>query len=224
MGVGALWHSAIARLFLGDEQGFGARRARALELTDTLNNATTTLYTGLWAAFTSVVTEDWSKAQETASRMIGDAEERSMALWVAFGRHFLGCAYVGLAEHAAGIAAIHRAREDAALLENRIFLPMTLCFEARALAALHRPGEALARLNEAAVVVETTDERWWEAEIHRGFGEIMLLNGASSNDCESKFRRAIEIASKQGAKLLEKRAASSLLQLTSGGAAKVAWR
>ena len=136
-----------------------------------------------------------------------------MALWAVFGRHFLGCSLVGLGSPEAGLAELQRGRSDAAKLENRIFLPITLSFEAQGLAALGRHDEALAQLKEALRVVDETQEKWWEAEVHRMQGEIMLAQGNATAECKERFHRAIEIATTQGAKLLERRASASMQRM-----------
>ena len=92
MGVGALWHAAIARLFMGDVQTSASLVIRASDLTRDLQSANTTAYSALWTGFTGLVRRDWVQASETANEMIADAKKRSMALWIVFGRHLLGCA------------------------------------------------------------------------------------------------------------------------------------
>jgi predicted ATPase len=55
-------------------------------------------------------------------------------------------------------------------------------------------------------------ERWARSEIVRLKGEILRAQSASA-DAESCFRRAVEVAQRQGAKLLQLRAAVSLARL-----------
>jgi predicted ATPase len=62
--------------------------------------------------------------------------------------------------------------------------------------------------------VETTKERWCEAEIYRIAGEISLLSsGPDATKAESYFERALEVAGAQQAKSWELRAAMSLARL-----------
>ena len=91
---------------------------------------------------------------------------------------------------------------------------MTLCFEAQALASVHRFDDASACVTEALKLVEETDERWWEAEVHRVRGEIMTACGDFSSG-EASFRKAIEIAAKQNTRLLKLRSVMSLGRLLS---------
>ncbi len=69
-------------------------------------------------------------------------------------------------------------------------------------------------LAEAAAYIGTTDERVWEAEIHRLRGELLVETGAvHEGEASACFARALEIARRQDAKLLELRAATSLARL-----------
>jgi predicted ATPase len=62
--------------------------------------------------------------------------------------------------------------------------------------------------------VETTKERWCEADIHRTAGEIALLSPeADTAKAEAYFERALAVARQQQAKSWELRAAMSLARL-----------
>jgi predicted ATPase len=80
-----------------------------------------------------------------------------------------------------------------------------------------RLEEGLAKLDAAISFAEVTGEVFWYAEALRLRGELLLHhNGPSSakrQEAEACFLKAREIASKQGAKALELRAAMSLCRL-----------
>jgi len=75
-----------------------------------------------------------------------------------------------------------------------------------------RTDDALALEVEALSLVERRDERWWEADIYRVKGDLLLESGGSS-EAETSFNRAIEIARRESAKSLELRATTSLARL-----------
>jgi predicted ATPase len=78
--------------------------------------------------------------------------------------------------------------------------------------------EALDVLTKALEHADHTDERWFEAELHRLKGEWLVAHRPDRQDeAETCFRRAIEIAQKQQARLWELRAATSLAQLWLAG-------
>ena len=64
----------------------------------------------------------------------------------------------------------------------------------------------------AVEVLQLAGERFWEAEIHRLKGELLLLDGdgKGAHDC---FQKALEVAHSQGARSLELRATTSLARL-----------
>jgi len=77
-----------------------------------------------------------------------------------------------------------------------------------------QPDQGLQALAEALEIVETTDEGWWESEVHRLKGELLLLRSRKAADRAARcFHRALEVSRGQRAKSLELRAATSLARL-----------
>jgi predicted ATPase len=75
-----------------------------------------------------------------------------------------------------------------------------------------RAGLGRRRLAEAADLVETTKERWAEAEIHRMRG-MLLRSMQEDAAAEDSYHRAFAVARRQQAKSWELRAAMSLALL-----------
>jgi predicted negative regulator of RcsB-dependent stress response len=67
-----------------------------------------------------------------------------------------------------------------------------------------RPEEGLKRIAEAAELVETTRERWAEAEIHRMRGTLSLSIHEDAA-AEDSYSRALAVARQQQAKFWELR-------------------
>ena len=84
----------------------------------------------------------------------------------------------------------------------RLYLPRTLCSLAEAQAKTGHPGEGLSTLAEALALVEHTDERYWEAELHRLRAELLLTLGDEA-EAEVSLHNAIEVARRQSAKSWE---------------------
>jgi predicted ATPase len=62
--------------------------------------------------------------------------------------------------------------------------------------------------------MDETEERWWEAEIYRLQGALLLRHSlAPPAEVETWFRRALDVARRQEARSLELRAATSLARL-----------
>src|SRR5262249_13728078 len=67
-------------------------------------------------------------------------------------------------------------------------------------------------LADAVSITKESGEGWWNAEIHRLRGLLMLANGHIA-ESEASLREAIQTAQRQQAKSLELRAATSLARL-----------
>jgi tetratricopeptide (TPR) repeat protein len=90
--------------------------------------------------------------------------------------------------------------------------PLGFMWLAEACAMLGQPVEGLNRLAEAAQIIETTDERAVEAELHRLRGNLLNATGDRSA-AEQSYHQALAIAKRQSAKTWELRAATSLARL-----------
>jgi predicted ATPase len=109
-----------------------------------------------------------------------------------------------------------------------------LALLAESLKAGGQIDEGLAVVAEALAIVEATGERFYEAELHRLRGELLLRQEAGAGGpspaepaaaqphdpdrsglagAEACFRRALDVARVQGAKSLELRSALSLARL-----------
>ena len=93
-----------------------------------------------------------------------------------------------------------------------ITMPAVLMQLADTHAKLGRPDDSVACLAEAAQLIETTDERFAEAELHRMQGDLLNIAGDRAS-AEQSYHQALAIAKRQSAKLWELRAATSLARL-----------
>ena len=79
---------------------------------------------------------------------------------------------------------------------------------------LGHPAAGLRALAEAHTLVEQQEERWWEAEVYRLRGVVLLRQtGTPQAEAETWLQRALDVARHQEAKSLELRAAMSLSRL-----------
>jgi predicted ATPase len=116
-----------------------------------------------------------------------------------------------------GITQIGRGLTALQASGAEIMMPYFLALQAEALGKSVQSREGLSKLSEAQAAVDATGERWWQAEIYRVRGELLLrqagapdLKSKERDEAEDCFRRALAIARAQGAKSLELRAAMSL--------------
>ena len=93
-------------------------------------------------------------------------------------------------------------------------IPGFLPHLAMAYAELGQFDDARRCIGEAMTAVETTKERWWEAEVHRTAGEIALKSPEpDAAKAVAYFERALAVARQQQAKSWEPRAAMSVARL-----------
>ena len=105
------------------------------------------------------------------------------------------------------------ARRRADALDTRVFLqPFVSFLIAEQLAKIGRIDQSLDVVCEA-LASTAHDPYWCDAELERLRGELLLASGVDEQQAEAAFRRAIQIAQKQQAKLFELRATSRLAQL-----------
>ena len=95
-----------------------------------------------------------------------------------------------------------------------LFVPLPLSYLARAYASFGNFDEAWRCIGEAMTAIETTKERWFEAEINRMAGETaLLLPEPNVARAREYFERALAVARHQQAKSWELRAAMSMARL-----------
>jgi tetratricopeptide (TPR) repeat protein len=164
-------------------------------------------------------------AQEQAEEAIAIATKQGLASLLAWATIFRGWALATQGQGEAGIAQIRQGLAALRATETADFRTNHLTLLADAYQTVGEPEAGLAVLAEAAALVEKTEERFWEAEIYRLKGELLLnVEGAGRSlgvvegipDAESPegcFLKAIEIARRQAGKSLELRATVSLARL-----------
>ncbi len=94
------------------------------------------------------------------------------------------------------------------------FMPTQLSYLATAYRELGKFDDAWRCIGEAMTLVETTKEKWFEADVHRIAGEVALKSPQpDAAKAEAYFERALTVARQQQAKSWELRAAMSLARL-----------
>ena len=92
--------------------------------------------------------------------------------------------------------------------------PYFLALLAEAYGIIGQPETGLTALAEALTHTDKIGERWYESELHRLKGELLLQQSSDNQaEAESCFHHAIAIAQNQQAKAWELRAATSLARL-----------
>jgi predicted ATPase len=95
-----------------------------------------------------------------------------------------------------------------------VITPYFMTLVASACRKVGRIDEGLRALDNAQRSIDARGERWWEAEVRRLRGELLLCQlDANADEAEKCFRQALDISRSQQAKSLELRAVMSLARL-----------
>jgi predicted ATPase len=140
------------------------------------------------------------------------AREHSIPQWLPMGMMCRGAALARLGQVEEGIAELHAGLADWNRIGSRVFDPMWLSWTAEAHAAAGQIDAAFVALDRAADVAAATSEMFYQAELHRLRGALLIENGEHA-DAEPWLRRATALAQSQGARSVELRAAMSLARL-----------
>jgi len=155
---------------------------------------------------------DTEKLTQEADALIQNADRSSLAGWRATGRRYRGEALVLQGKIREGIELIGKGMTEMKSEGIAMYLSGTFAILAEKQLELGLLDDARASLDEAFAFIDETDERYWEAELFRLKGKLMLLDGEISS-AEACFLRALEIGQRQSAKSLELRAAVCLSRL-----------
>jgi predicted ATPase len=149
-----------------------------------------------------------------AEELLALSEEKSPLFWEAWGvmNHGFGLLLAGKASKA--IQLISSGITSFRSTGGTHFFPFRLSYLAMAHAEVGQFEEAWRCIGEAMTAVETTKEKWCEAEVHRVAGEIALKSQEpDATKAQAYFERALAIARQQRAKSWELRAAMSMARL-----------
>jgi len=126
-------------------------------------------------------------------------------------RFFRGALSAQGGDHQLGIELMRNAMAAAEDNSERNRRTLYLCQIASAHASLGQHDVGLGLLDEAVQIAETTSERFFQAEIYRLRGNILLSLGKKA-EAESELRRGLLIAQQQQARWWELRVATTLAE------------
>jgi predicted ATPase len=166
---------------------------------------------------------EWQAAQEWSEGLMTLAIKEGFPHWLAHGPILRGWVLTEQGQGEEGIAQICQGLAAHQATGTEAHRPHHLALLAEAYGKMGQTEEELNVLAEALAAVNKNGERWWEAELYRLKGELLLAQEGyklqaighreKTEEAEACFLKAIEIARKQQAKSLELRAAMRLARL-----------
>jgi predicted ATPase len=208
-GVAMPCFAAWALWFLGRTDEAVSRMDEAVALAVELAEPHGLAHAQLFASVLHQFRRDHRTAQRYAEAVSEISHAHGLVLYGAMANVMKGWT---LSEQGREEEGIKRMRDGLAALEltaTALVRPHFLGLLAEALAKLDQLDEAWTLLEEATTIVSNNGERYYEAELYRLKGELLLKQNKRA-EAEQCFKRSLEIAESQKAKSLQIRTEMSL--------------
>jgi predicted ATPase len=213
-GVACRVNAAVALWLLGyPTQGIACLQD-ALALAHELAHPYSLTYARSVASYIYQFRRQVQAVHEHAEATVMLSTAQGFPQWAALGTILRGWAMALQGQGEEGLAQVHQGiaawRRTGAALQVPYFCSLL----ADVAAHLGRTEDGLQALSEAQALVEQQEERWWEAEVYRLRGVLLLQQSMTLQaEAETWFQRALDTARRQEAKSLELRTATSLARL-----------
>jgi predicted ATPase len=213
-GVACRNFAAQALWLLGYPAQALARLQEALALAHELAHPFSLAFARCWAAMVAQWRREVAVVHEHAEATVVLSTAQGYALTVAVGTIFRGWALARQGQDEEGRAQVHQGIAAYRATGASLYVPYYCTVLADVCAHLGHTADGLRALAEAHTLTEEQEERWWEAEVCRLRGVLLLQQpGTSQGEAEAWLQRALDIARRQEGKSLELRAAMSLSRL-----------
>ena len=204
--------TSLARVLwpLGYAEQARQRSQEALTLARQGDHGPTLAYAEYLVALVCQCRRDVAATQAHVDALLAVAAVHGLTFRAEQGRLLQGWTLAMQGEAAAGVAHLRQALASPDVGPESM-RPYWLTTLAEVYGRAGQPQPGLQVLAEAVTLMATTEARWWEAELYRLQGELLLqLPSPDVPQAEAAFRRALDVARRQQAKALELRAALSL--------------
>jgi predicted ATPase len=213
-GIGSRAFAAMTLGLLGYPAQALARVHEALALAHELSHPYSLAFARCMTALVSRLRQDVPVVREQAEAAVALSTEQGFAQWAAYGTTLRGWALALQGQGEEGLAQIRQGIAAWGATGAALFIPYLCTLLADVAAHLGHTADGLQALAEAHTLIEQQEDRWWEAEVHRLRGVLLLKQLATpQEEAETWLQRALDVARRQEAKALELRAAMSLARL-----------
>jgi class 3 adenylate cyclase/predicted ATPase len=210
-GVACRAFAALTLWSLGYPAQALARLHEALALAHARAQPFSLAFARVHAAWVSQLRRDVPAAHEHAEAAVALATAQGFPFWAAWGTSHRGWALALQGQGEAGLAQVRRGIAAVRATGAALNVPYACTLLADVADRLGHPADGLQALAEAHTLVEQHEERYWEAEVARLRGVVLLRQaGTPPAEAEAWLQRALDVARRQEAKSLELRAAMSL--------------
>jgi predicted ATPase len=215
--VACLCHMIRALWCLGAPDDALQRGHEALTLAHELSHSQSLAFALFDTAMLHQFRREGPAVLERVEAVVTLSTEQGFPFWLAIATVLRGWVLAEREQAEVGIAQMHQGLSAYQAVGSELYRPYFLALLAEAYGKAGQAEHGLMALAEALAIVERTGERWWEAELHRLTGELLLAQAGgeklSMEEAETCLQQALDIARRQQAKSLELRAAMSLSRL-----------
>ena len=222
-GIARLSYAAWVLWFLGYPDQALTRSREALTLAQELGHPFNLAFALCFAAWLHQVRREERATQERAESLMALSHEQGFPFWFAQGAFLRGWALVEQGHQREGLQQMRQGEAGYRTLGAKLGRSLHLALLGEAYGKARQTEEGFEVLTEALTTVQESEERYYEAELWRLKGELLLAQAGSklqavgcrakSEEAEACFHHAIAIARRQSAKSLELRAIMSLSRL-----------
>ena len=159
------------------------------------------------------VCRDVERVRPHACALMALSREHGLQLWLPVSVFFVQWIYqrdgqqnVNIGEMRAALAKFHTGFQP--------LVPLATVLLAEIEGDMGEPNAAIAMLDDLLNEIERTGQRWFDAEVHRQRGELILRRDCNDvRGAEAALERALAVARSQNARTFELRAATQLARL-----------
>jgi len=180
--------------------------AEAIALAKELNNTSALAAALFHGGILWHLERDPTVLERLASELIELSLHQNFAVWLAGGTVLRGWARSASGDTTQGISCIEDGIGAHKATGSILNMSYALALKAESLHIADRTPEALLARKEADSLVESSGERWWNAELHRLRGVFLAAISADEAHIEASFCAAIKTAKEQKSTSLAKRA------------------
>jgi class 3 adenylate cyclase/predicted ATPase len=214
LGVTGLAYVAMALWGLGYPDQARTILHKALALAQEVSHPFSRTSVLQLAAIFHYIWREEQRAQERAEAMMVLATEQEFPLFVAAGTCWRGQSLLMQGQAEAGLVQMQQGLAAWRATGGELAVPWWLALLAEAHGITGKPETGLTALTEALTLADTTGERWYESELYRLKGALLLQQSSDNQvEAEACFHKALDIARSQQAKSFELRTATSLARL-----------
>jgi class 3 adenylate cyclase/predicted ATPase len=212
--VAALSFRSWALWFLGYPDAALADADQALRDAREIGHAATLMFALALTPQANFLSANYATAIAANDELLAVADEKNARYWKAVGMVLQGNLFAVTDKASDAIQKITSGLTAFRSTGATLYVPSWLSSLARACADVGKLDDAWSCIGEAMTAIETTKQRWCEAEVHRIAGEIASLSPEpDAAKAEAYFERALVVARQQQAKSWELRAAMSMARL-----------